>query len=295
MVSSVTASSRVVANPDPPGNETRRAACETDRAEDAVEWPWVSSRRRRSREEGLPDEIVARLPALVPALLDLDDAERDVHAGLVALFLEEKSFEGCGGLELTDDIRLTIAATACLLLVGLEVGEPFPGLDAIRVYPSAVRIPRADRVGHVVVDGPVAHLGLSSRHGFVVLSWDAARAGAADPKDGHNVVLHEFAHQLDTQDGAADGAPYLPRDLYGPWAEVLGAAYERLSADVSAARRPAIDPYGATSPAEFFAVATEAFFERPRQLRRDEPALFEVLWSYYKPGKPLPTETRGQG
>jgi hypothetical protein len=114
-----------------------------------------------------------------------------------------------------------------------------------------------------------------------VLSWDAVRKGGQHD-DGHNVVLHEFAHQLDTLDGVPDGAPPLPRQLYGPWARILGAAFEELQQDVAERRRNVIDGYGATNPAEFFAVATESFFEEPRALKAQEPELYDVLARYYR-------------
>jgi Mlc titration factor MtfA (ptsG expression regulator) len=250
-----------------------------------MDWPWVSARRRRQRSERLSAEAAAEIARLVPAVADLDDTERAVHEGLMAVFLHEKAFEGCGGLVLTDEIRHTIAASACLLLVGLDVTEPFPGLDVIRVYPSTVRVPRSQRDGHIVTESAAALHGVSSRGGYIVLSWEAAREGAGDPHDGHNVVLHEFAHQLDTEDGAANGAPILPAGLYGPWARILGAAFAQLVADVEAARPTALDAYGATNPAEFFAVATEMFFERPRDLLVAEPALYAVLERYYRPKK----------
>ena len=248
-----------------------------------MNWPWVTARRRRQRNEGLDADVAAQVARWVPAVAELDAADRAVHEGLMAVFLHEKSFEGCGGLELTDEIRLTIAATACLLLVGLDVDEPFPGLDVIRVYPSTVRIPRAEREGWLVTEANAPHLGLSSRRGFVVVSWDAVAAGARRPHDGQNVVLHEFAHQLDTESGAADGAPLLPPSLYAPWARILGAAFARLTEDVAAGRRTAIDAYGATNPAEFFAVVTELFFERPEVLRAADPALYDVFVKYYRP------------
>ena len=118
---------------------------------------------------------------------------------------------------------------------------------------------------------------------MVVLAWDAVLRGAADVRDGHNVVLHEFAHQLDTEDGAADGAPVLPRRAaYGPWARVLGAAYDGLLRDAASGDRTVIDTYGAKNPAEFFAVVTEAFFERPRALRARHPALYEQMRAFYR-------------
>jgi hypothetical protein len=218
----------------------------------------------------------------VPLAARLDPERRLDLEALTQRFLEDKSFEGCGGLELTDEIRVTIAAQACLLLVGLEVTEPYPGLDVVRVYPASYQAPTARPLGPAVSQRAEHRLGESSRRGYVVLSWRDARRGAADASDGRNVVLHEFAHQLDTQDGSADGAPVLAdRSLYGPWAEVLGEAFERLVADVDAARPGALDAYGATNPAEFFAVATEAFFERGAALRRRHPELYDVLKRYY--------------
>ena len=134
--------------------------------------------------------------------------------------------------------------------------------------------------GHLV-EGRVDHrLGESSHHGYVVLSWEAVEEGIAR-RDGHNVVLHEFAHQLDAEDGRSDGAPVLERGLYGPWARILGASFEELQEDVAQHRRNVLDAYGATNPAEFFAVATETFFGQPEALRAEHPELFGVLARYY--------------
>lgn len=244
-------------------------------------FPWVRRRRRLLRERPWPDEwhaIVARNIAIARRLAP---EERETLEGLVQLFLDDKTFEGCGGLAITDEIRVTVAAQACLLLVGLEVDLPYPDLDVIRVYPSTYVVPTAEREGHTVIEGPSHQLGQSSRRGYVVISWDAALRGGRRA-DGQNVVLHEFAHQLDTADGAADGAPVLgDPGLYAPWARVLGRAWEQLLQDVDAERPSPLDPYGATSPAEFFAVATEAFFERPERLREERPALYEILARYY--------------
>lgn len=243
--------------------------------------PWVRRRHTRLQATPLPPawrEIAARR---VPLTTRLSDAEQATLEGLVQLFLDDKTFEGCGGLVLTDEIRVTIAAQACLLLIGLEVDDPYPDLDVIRVYPASVQIPRKERDGWVVIDGAIPHLGLSSR-GFVVLTWDAARQGAADPSDGHNVVLHEFAHQLDSASGPSDGAPSMPSNLYRPWAKVLGHAYDQLLHDVHDARPNVLDPYGTTNPAEFFAVVTEAFFEQPAQLRGENPELYDVLVRYFR-------------
>ncbi len=137
--------------------------------------------------------------------------------------------------------------------------------------------------GGGLIAGEQGRLGEAWGQGVVVLSWDDVRRGAADMRDGQNVVLHEFAHQLDQEDGAADGAPILPgRSRYVAWARVLGAEYEQLRRDASRGRPSVLDDYGATNPAEFFAVATECFFEKPGLLRRRHPELYEELRAYYR-------------
>ncbi len=243
--------------------------------------PWARARRRRLRATPLSPAQLAVLSVRAPFVAGLSPAERDRLQGLVQLFLDDKTFEGCGGLGMTEEIRLTVAAHACRLLLGLDVDVPYPGLDVIRVYPHTYRTETVRSLGDTWVEGVPSHrLGESSHRGYVVLSWDAVLQGAR-PQDGHNVVLHEFAHQLDTLDGVADGAPPLPGQLYGPWARVLGEAFEELQEDVAARRRTVLDGYGATHPAEFFAVATESFFEEGRRLREQEPDLYRVLARYY--------------
>jgi Mlc titration factor MtfA (ptsG expression regulator) len=178
---------------------------------------------------------------------------------------------------MTDEIRVTIAAHAALLLLGGARGF-FPGLVSILVYPSAYRGKVTQRLPWgIIEEGEQGRLGESWHDGVVVLSWDDTLRGAADTRDGHNVVLHEFAHQLDQEDGTADGTPYLGRrSLYAAWARVLGADFERLREGPGV-----LDRYGATNPAEFFAVATETFFEKPHQLRAQNGELYEQLRAYY--------------
>lgn len=215
----------------------------------------------------------------VPYVRTLPPEARDELLDHVKILLDEKRFEGCGGLELTDEIKVTIAAQAAVLLLGRET-DYYPDLEVILVYPSAYldRRPRVVEGGIVVEDGE-ARLGESSDRGVVVLAWDSVLKGAADVRDGHNVVFHEFAHQLDQEDGEADGAPVLDkRASYAAWARVLGAEYKELLRSPD----PVIDDYGMKSPAEFFAVVTEAFFERPRALRARHPALYEQMSAFYK-------------
>jgi MtfA peptidase len=240
-------------------------------------------RRRRLRASPIPArwrEIIERNFALYAHLSEADRAELCGH---VQVFLAEKSFEGCGGLELSDEIRVTVAAQACLLLLHREA-HYYPGLRSILVYPHAYVAPTTEIApGGIVVEGSSARLGESWVRGVVVLSWDDVISGARERASGHNVVLHEFAHQLDQEDGRADGAPILEhRGLYTAWARVLSTEFDQLRRDAARGRRNDIDPYGATNAAEFFAVLTEEFFEHPATLKRRHPELYAELETFYK-------------
>ncbi|MEA1928091.1 MAG: M90 family metallopeptidase, partial [Candidatus Auribacterota bacterium] len=187
-------------------------------------------------------------------------------------------------LSLTDEIRLTIAAQACLLLLHRK-NDDYPRLRSILVYPHAYRV-NGKKVspGGFIREGAESRAGESWSHGAVVLSWDDIRKSASDLRDGHNVVLHEFAHQLDQEDGAADGVPVLARrSRYTAWARVLGREYKDLVDKIEKGHRTDIDPYGSLSPAEFFAVVTECFFEKPDALRRKHPELYRQLQLFYHP------------
>lgn len=218
----------------------------------------------------------------VPYFERLDAEDQDKLRDLIKIFLEEKRFEGCGGLDIDDEIRVTIAAQACILI--LRHDDLYPDLEVVLVYPSTYVDKRPRTVeGGIVIEEPEVRLGESWSRGVVVLAWDAVLHGATDLRDGKNVVFHEFAHQLDTEDGAADGAPVLEkRAAYGPWARVLGAAYKGLVRDEREGQNTLLDTYGATNPAEFFAVVTEIFFERPKALRTRHPALYEQLRGFYQ-------------
>jgi Mlc titration factor MtfA (ptsG expression regulator) len=175
-----------------------------------------------------------------------------------------------------------IAAQACLLLAGIGKHEFFPRLQSILIYPGAYR-DRRRRTFDLPEEESDVRLGESWHSGSVVLSWESVLAGAAGEDDGVNVVYHEFAHQLDQIDYTADGAPPLRnRGDYAEWSRIFNQEYEAL---VEAARDPRSDPlldtYGAENPAEFFAVATEAFFEQPRDLKEEHPGLFEQLTNYF--------------
>jgi len=224
--------------------------------------------------------IVEKNVPMVAALPPEDRAELDK---LVMTFLDEKHFEGAGGFELTDEVKVTIAAQACILLIHRDT-DVYPELETVVVYPSAYTAKSTRREGYVVIEEEVDRLGESwGDRGVVVLAWDSVRGGTTNMKDGRNVVLHEFAHQLDAEDGDMDGAPDLESHArYATWANVLGAEYGELIDKVDAGRGTDIDRYGATNPAEFFAVITEMFFEKPAQLRMKHPELYETLAGFYK-------------
>lgn len=239
-------------------------------------------RREDIRNGRFPEEWLAILERNVPLYSRLPEADQRELQGHILIFLAEKRFEGCGGLVLTDEIRVTIAAQACLLLLHRETGY-YPDLRSILVYPSSFISPVTERTAYgVVIERDMVRLGESWNHGYVVLSWDDVRSGAADIHDGHNVTLHEFAHQLDEEDGSANGAPLMEqRSHYVTWARILSAAFEELRNDTIFGNETVLDSYGATSPAEFFAVATETFFEKPHQLRAKHPELYDELRRYY--------------
>ncbi len=191
-------------------------------------------RRRRARllAEPFPAAWLEFIERNVRFYACLPDADRRELQGLVQVFLAEKTFEGCGGLELTDEMKVTIAAQACLLLLHRQT-DVYPRLVTILVYPSAYLAKNVKSIGGpIVLEDESARLGESWTSGVVVLSWNDVRAGASDIHDGQNLVLHEFAHQLDREDGAINGTPLLEqRSQYVAWGRVLNFEYERLRRD----------------------------------------------------------------
>lgn len=219
----------------------------------------------------------------VPFYRYLPETDQRELQGHIQVFLAEKHFDGCGGLQITEEIKVTIAAQACILLLHRNT-DYYPTLSSILVYPSAyvAHMTKSTDTGFVI-EGDSIRLGESWHRGVVILSWNDVLQSAADIHDGHNVVLHEFAHQLDQEGGEAHGSPVLERrSLYVAWARVFGAEYAKLQKDVQIGRRTVLDKYGATNPAEFFAVATECFFEKAVQLQRKHPELYEELKVYYR-------------
>jgi MtfA peptidase len=253
---------------------------------------WLTERRRRRiLETPFPaawDEYIARNVAIAHRL---SVAERMKLRELVQVFVAEKHFEGCGGLDLTEEMKVTIAAQACVLLLGRDASL-YDDVGSILIYPSVVRSPPR-KLG--VFEQPRAPIGSGTllqgeaiMGGPVILAWDVALAGAREEVPG-NVVFHELAHKIDMANGSVDGAPPLAsRAEIRRWAAVCSAAFARLRRDVEAGWPTSIDAYGATNEAEFFAVATESYFTRPAELRALEPELYAVLAAFYRIAPPPP-------
>ncbi|MBE9180350.1 zinc-dependent peptidase [Oculatella sp. LEGE 06141] len=243
----------------------------------------VRQRRSRLSHRPFPPLWAAIVENHLPIYSHLSPAQRRQLQGDIQVFLAEKQFIGCAGLQITEEMKLIVAAIACLLLLN-ERESYFPKLRSILVYPSAYWVNETTSVGTFLVEEKrVARLGESWSRDQVVLSWEQIKHDTCHWNDGHNVVLHEFAHQLDQEDGQAEGVPVLqnPSD-YRTWAQVMTSEYQQLCTDVEHGRKTVIDRYGATNPAEFFAVATETFFEKPQQLLRKHSTLYKQLQQYYQ-------------
>jgi hypothetical protein len=240
-------------------------------------------RRKKLSSRPFPQDWLAILEGNVPLYNKLPPEDKAELRRHILIFLGEKHFEGCGGLQITDQIKVTIAAQACILLLHRRT-DYYPGLYSILVYPQAYVTKQAEHLASgVVAEGLQVRLGESWHRGSVVLSWDDIRRCAADMHDGYNIVFHEFAHQLDSSGGKRDSTPVLQkRSNYIAWARVLQKDYQKLRSDVSSDRQTILDEYGATNPAEFFAVATECFFEKPKQLQEHHPELYDELKLFYQ-------------
>ncbi|HLL22213.1 MAG TPA: M90 family metallopeptidase [Kofleriaceae bacterium] len=248
---------------------------------------WLRERRRkRIVAEPFPAAWDAVIDAHVPLAWRLSRSERARLRELVAVFIAEKTWEGCSGLELTEEMQVIVAANACLLVLerGLDL---YKDVDSILIYPRTVRTPERRPFLFETVRTPIGHgraiSGEAMLHGPVVLAWDAVLAGTQWDAT-HNVVVHELAHKIDMADGMVDGTPPLPTDAeVAEWARVWDAAFRDFVMRVEHAVPCAIDPYGATNEAEFFAVATETYFLNPYGLWADYPALYALLDSFYRP------------
>ncbi|MBT8149434.1 MAG: zinc-dependent peptidase [Gammaproteobacteria bacterium] len=238
-------------------------------------------RRTRLLAQPLPTEWQALLQRYVALYLRLPGELREKLHGQINYFLQDKHFVGRNGQQIDDKIRLTIAGNACLLALGHE-REIFTNFKTILVYPEAFIAKQVSHDGSIVHHAKTARAGESWHRGPLVLSWQAVLQGSIDGYDGHNVVLHEFAHKLDEENITTNGTPLL-RDSshYAQWVEVLNKEYGEFLQRVERRSNKVIDAYGAESPPEFFAVASETFFEKPVLMQQRLPDLYEQLQRYY--------------
>jgi len=245
---------------------------------------WFKNQKRaKLRATPFPTEWEAILNSNVIYYRHLPEAERMTLQGHIQILLAEKNFEGCGGLTMTDEIRVTIAAYAAILMLGRDF-DYFPRLASILVYPDAFVVPTFEHVDDIeIVEEEDVHFGESWNNGAVVLAWKPILQCARNTGQSQNVALHEFAHQVDLDDGITDGVPFLDDDdAYEEWSNVMTGAFESLWRDIENNRRTWLDEYGATDPAEFFAVLTETFFMRPHTLQRKHPEVYAVLSEFYR-------------
>lgn len=242
----------------------------------------TKKRRKRLMAQPLPLGRLRVIRENVRYYRILPPEDRKELEGLTQVFLAEKQYEGCGGLALTDEMCVAIAAQACVLLLH-RMPRMFPHVDIILVYPSAYLAPVRRHIGDgIVVEGPEVRAGEAWYRGSVVLSWENVIRDLKGIDPGRNVVLHEFAHQLDHESGTPDGTPLLKdAALQRDWVHVFEEAYENLVEDVELGFPTFLGDYAAVSPAEFFAVATECFFEIPQGMKRRHPELYEMLSRYY--------------
>jgi Mlc titration factor MtfA (ptsG expression regulator) len=243
---------------------------------------WLTNRRRRRLlSQPFPAAWAKYLHQNVAHHPYLSAAERAKLHDDLRLFIADKTWEGCGGLTMTDEIKVTIAAQACLLTLGLE-GNCYGRVQTILVYPEGYQAPESAGPGGLIYQGQ-ARLGEAHYRGPVVLSWAEVLDDGRHPRRGKNLVFHEFAHQLDMLDGIIDGTPPLrDRAQYRRWQEVMTAEYRRLIDDAEHGRPTLLDEYGTVNEGEFFAVATECFFDRPVDMQRRHPRLYELLRDYFR-------------
>jgi Mlc titration factor MtfA (ptsG expression regulator) len=242
----------------------------------------VEHRRQRAQAIPLTAEQTQVIEQAMPLYRRLPKSLRAQLDGHIQVFLAEKSFCAGDDLTITADMRLVVAANACLLLLNRH-SNYFINVKTIVLYTGAYRACQLSQNGDVVGNVEQVRLGESWPWGTIVLSWSDSLAGSINERDGQNVILHEFAHQLDQQNGGATGTPKLKnKNMYKQWHGIFSQEYFELKAQVSHHQTGVIDGYGAVNEAEFFAVVTESFFERPLELRQQHASLYEILYRYYQ-------------
>lgn len=260
---------------------------------------WHARRKRRGNllASTLTESQRAILREQVPLVGRLPPHLMNSLEGKVNLFRDQIKFIGCDGLEVTEEMEISIAAQACLLVVNSP--QWYDHLRTILVYPGAFKSRQIEHQGYVVTESDSVRLGESWARGPIVLSWADAEHGALDHGDGQNVVFHEFAHQLDMLSGHTDGAPLMNEgQSFATWERVILEAFDRHLANVEAGRPTVLDAYGAEGHEEFFAVAVEAFFEIPDELKLDEPEVYQQLSEFFRldpEGWLEPERSRDQG
>lgn len=242
-------------------------------------------RRKRLMKQPFPDQWELFLYKNVPYVAHLPESLKIKLKGLINIFLSEKNFEGCAGLEITDEIRVTIAAQASILMLGIDDFSSFYNdLRSVLVYPQPYVAKVKNRHNSFFVqEGFQQRRGEAWSRGHVVLAWDEVQKGASDIHDGQNLVFHEFAHQLDYEYGATEQIESgYDESRFLSWARVVGGEYKKFLRTIRRDQQTLIDAYGATNLAEFFAVITECFFEKPRELKDQHPRLYEQLQGFYQ-------------
>lgn len=240
--------------------------------------------RQRLREQPFPADWEQYLTANVPHIALLTAEEQERLRDDIKIIIGEKYWEGCNGLIVTDEMRVTVAAFACLLQLNLPHRDYYSNVQTILLYPSYYRVKHKRYETGILRENVESRAGEAwSHNGPIVLAWDEVLTGGQYDTDGHNVVLHEFAHKLDMLDSSASGVPMLENQAaYEVWAQVMSAEYAALVSNTEAGIEGLIDSYGAKNPMEFFAVVTEVFFEQPHQLQEEHPRLYDIFRDFYR-------------
>lgn len=255
---------------------------------------WIRDRKRREiTAQPFPDDWRRILRRNMPQYAWLTSLEQSKLEDDLRVFMAEKSWEGCKGLELTDEMRVTISGFAMLIALSLP-HDYYPNVESILVYPAGYAVPvKKPGLFGTVTEETDTRLGEAwSSNLPVIISWSDAVEAARRTDDGYNVIIHEFAHKLDHRDGVANGVPPLPGQTeYDRWERVMTQGFQYLASATASHIPTILNPYGATGAAEFFAVATECFFERPDALAALMPDLYSLLRDYY--GFDLASRMRG--
>jgi Mlc titration factor MtfA (ptsG expression regulator) len=243
---------------------------------------WVRYiRRRRILSKPFPPSSLSFLETL-PLYHKLSEADRLELRQKMKIFLAEKTFEACGSATVDEPLQIMIATSACLLLLHRKT-DVYPEVNTILIYPTSFLICERNQLGAgLIQESPTVLIGQATKGGTVILAGDQVKKDAYDLEDGHNVVLHEFAHQLDAEGGQFDGVPLLAKkEQYPLWAQHFTQAFRDLQAHAQN-HTTGLDAYGAKNPVEFFAVATECFFERPASMKKQYPAIYDDLKTFYQ-------------